>query len=45
MISRLNFREKLVKPGSVDVMTADDLYNDKSLSLVLLTFEDDYYRR
>ena len=25
----------------VDVMTADDLYNDVSLNLILLTFEDD----
>ena len=29
----------------VDVMTDDDLYNDKSLNLVLLPFEDDYHLR
>ena len=29
----------------VDVMTDDDMYNDKSLNLVLLPFEDDYHLR
>ena len=29
----------------VDVMTADDLYNVKSLNLVLLSYEDDYHLR